>query len=84
MEFYVTQDRREKWINDLERLDGTIKVHVKDGVLIVPHSGIRSCYLVTDEEDPIITWVGLDLLYCGAGSCPGLDGRLHADGHIDW
>jgi len=84
MEFYVGQGRRKQWINDFEGLNGTIKIHVKDRVLIVPHSGIWSCYLVTDEEDPIVARVRLELLYGGAGGCPRLDSRLHADGITDW
>ena len=83
MEFDVAQDRRKEWINELEGLNGTVKVHVKDGVLIVPHSGIRACYLVTDEEETIVTRIGLNLTDCGARSCPGLDSRLHSDGRTD-
>ena len=49
----VVQIRRKTWKNNFEGLDGAIQVHVKDGVLIVPYSGIWPCYLVTDEEDPI-------------------------------
>ena len=84
MESDVAQDRRKEWINELEGLNGTVKVHVKDGVLIVPHSGIWACYLVTDEEETIVTRIGLNLIDCGARSCPGLDSRLHSDGRTDW
>ena len=80
----IAQIRRKTWKNNFEGLDGTIQVHVKDGVVIVPHSGIWACYLVTYKEDPIVTRIGLNLLYCGAGSCPRLDSRLHSDGRTDW
>ncbi len=80
----IAQSRRKTWKNDLEGLNGTIKVHVKDSVLIVPQSGIWPCYFVTDEEETIVTRVGLDLLYRRARSCPGLDSRLHSDGRTDW
>jgi hypothetical protein len=83
MESHVIQYRRKKWINDLEGLNGTVKVHVKNGVLIVPHSGTWACYFVTDEENSIITRVRLHLLYCGARSCPRLESGLHSDGGTD-
>ena len=79
----IAQIRRKTWKNNFEGLNGTIKVHVKDGVLIVPHSGIWACYFVTDEEKTIVTRIGLNLIYCGACSCPGLDSRLHSDGRTD-
>ena len=79
----IAQVRRKTWKNNFERLNRAIQVHVKDGVLIVPHSGIWPCYLVTDEEDPIVTRIRLNLLYCGACSCPGLDSRLHSDCRTD-
>ena len=83
VESYVTQGRREKWINNFKGLNRPIEIHVKDGVLIVPHSGSWACYFVSDEEDSVITRVRLNLLYCRAGSCPSLDSRLHADGRTD-
>ncbi len=75
----IAQIRRKTWKNNFEGLDGAIQVHVKDGVLIVPHAGIWACYFVTDEEETIIARIGLNLIDCGARSCPGLDSRLHAD-----
>ena len=45
-----------------KRLNCPVQVHVKDGILIMPNPGIWACYLVTDEEDPIIARVRLDLL----------------------
>ena len=57
----IAQIRRKTWKNNFEGLDGTIQVHVKDSVVIVPHSGIWSCYLVTDKEDPIVTRIRLNL-----------------------
>jgi len=78
----VTQ-RDRKAEENLKGLNRAIQVHVKDGVLIVPHPGIWPCYLVTDEENPVITRVGLDLPHRRAGSCPRLDSRLHSDGRTD-
>ena len=83
MESNVIEYRWETWIYDLERLNSAIQVHVKDGILIMPDSRGRPSYLVTDEEETIVTRIGLDLLYCGARSCPGLDSRLHSDGRTD-
>ena len=59
----IAQIRRKTWKNNFEGLDGTIQVHVKDSVVIMPNSGGWPCYLVTDEEDPIIARVRLRLLY---------------------
>ena len=74
----IAQIRRKTWKNNFEGLNGTIKVHVKDGVLIVPQSGIWACYFVTDEEKTIVTRIGLNLIYCSSCICPGLDSRLHS------
>jgi hypothetical protein len=49
------------WDDNLEGLDGAIQVHVKDGILIVPHPGSWACHFVTDVESAIITWIGLNL-----------------------
>ncbi len=62
----IAQIRRKTWKNNFEGLNGTIKVHVKDGVFIVPQPGVWPCYLVTDEEKTIVTRIGLNLIYCGA------------------
>ena len=79
----VIQYRREKWIDDFEGLNCAIQVHVKDGILIMPHSGVRPCYLVTHEEDAVITRIGLNLIDCGARSYPSLDSSLHSDARTD-
>ena len=79
----IAQIRRKTWKNNFEGLDGTIQVHVKHSIVIVPNSGGGASYLVTDEEDSIVARVGLNLLYCSAGSCPRLDSRLHSDGGTD-
>ena len=79
----VAQIRRKTWKNNFEGLDGTIQVHVKHSVVIMPNSGGGSRYFVTDKEDPIIARVRLRLLYCGARSYPSLDSRLHSDGRTD-
>jgi hypothetical protein len=77
VKFDVTQwDRKSE--ENAEGLDSAIQVHVKDGVLIVPNPGVWSCHFVTDEENPIVTRIGLGLTHCGARTCPGLDGRLHS------
>jgi hypothetical protein len=61
VEIDVTQwDRKAE--ENLKGLNRAIQIHVKDGVLIMPQPGIWPCYLVTDEEDPIIALVRLDLL----------------------
>jgi len=79
----IAQIRRKTWKNNFEGLNRTIQVHIKDGIVIVPHSGIWPCYLVTDKKDTIVTRIGLNLLYRGARSCPRLDRRLHSDGGTD-
>ena len=79
----IAQIRRKTWKNNFEGLDGTIQVHVKHRVVIMPNSGGGASHLITDEEDPIIARVRLRLLDCGARSCPRLDGRLHSDGGTD-
>ncbi len=79
----IAQIWRKTWKNNFEGLNRTIQVHVKDGIVIVPHSGIWPCYLVTDKKDTIVTRIGLHLLYRGARSFPGLDRRLHSDGGTD-
>ena len=80
----IAQIWRKTWKNNFEGLDGTIQVHVKHSVVIMPNSGGGASYLVTDEEETIDTRVRLNLIDCGAGSRPCLDGRLHSDGRTDW
>jgi hypothetical protein len=80
----IAQRRRKTWKNNFEGLDGTIQVHVKHSVVIMPNSGGGASYLVSDEEETIVTRVRLNLIDCGAGSCPCLDSRLHSDGRTDW
>ena len=79
----IAQIRRKTWKNNFEGLDGTIQVHVKHSVVIMPNSGGGSRYFVTDEEDPVIARVRLRLLYCGARSCPRLESGLHSDSGTD-
>ena len=59
-------------------LNTAIKVFIIDRVVIVPDSGRRIGNLVGNEENTIISWVGLDLVHSGASSCPGLDRGLHS------
>lgn len=68
---------------DLKGLNTAIQIHVKDGVLIVPDASSGACYLITDEEFPIVSGIGHDLSHCCARSCPGLDGGLHSHGSTD-
>ena len=84
MKSYVAQARGLKPEHNLEGLDGPIQVHVKDGILIVPDSRIWPCYLVTDEEKPIVTRIGFDLSHRCARSCPCLDSWLHSHRATDW
>ena len=79
----IAQIRRKTWKNNFEGLDGTIQVHVKHRVVIMPNSGGGASHLVTDEEDPIVTRIGLDLVNCSTRCCPCLDSRLHSDGRTD-
>ena len=59
-------------------LNAAIEVFVINGVVIVPDSGRRIGHLIANEENTIISRVGLDLVHSGASSCPGLDGGLHS------
>ena len=79
----IAQIRRKTWKNNFEGLDGTIQVHVKHRVVIMPNSGGGASHLVTDEEDSIVTRIGLNLIDCGARSRPGFDSRLYSDGRTD-
>lgn len=78
MKSHVAQARGLKPEHNLEGLNRPIKVHVEDGVFIMPHTGIWSCYLVPDKELPIVTWIGLNLIDCCARRCPLLDSWLHS------
>ena len=83
MKVDITQwDRKAE--ENLKGLNGAIQVHVEDSVLIMPQPGVWTCYFVTDEEETIVTRVGLNLIDCGPRSCPGLDSSFHADGRTDW
>jgi len=81
VEFNILQrrDRISVKVN-FKRLNRAIKVHVKDGVLVVPDTGIWPCYLVAYKEHSIVTRIGFDRSHSGAGICPGLDSRLHSHG----
>ena len=57
-------------------MDRAIEVLIKDGVFIVPNSSRWVCDLVADEYNPIVSRIGLDLVYRRA--CPSHDGRLPA------
>jgi hypothetical protein len=73
--------RLDEWKPE-EKTEGLyrpIQVHVKDGVLIVPDAGGGACYLITDEEFPIVSGIRHDLGHCRARSYPSLDSRLRSD-----
>ena len=67
-----------------EGLNRAVEVHVKERILIVPDSRRRVSYLVAHEPHPVVTRIGLDLVDCCAGSCPGLDSRLHSHRATGW
>ena len=67
-----------------EGLNCAVEVHVKERILIVPDSRRRVSYFVAHKPHPIVTRIGLDLVDCCAGSCPGLDSRLHSHGDTSW
>jgi len=62
---------------DTERLNGAIEIHVKDGIIIVEYPAIVR-YLVTDKENPVVPWIGLNLGHGCACRFPSLEGRLHS------
>src|ERR1700752_1867239 len=66
-----------------ERLNSPIEVHVVEGVVIMPHSSLWVGHFVSHEPDAIISWIGLHLINCRAGSRPGHDGRLHPERRTD-
>ena len=78
MKSNVTQKRLETGVNDFEGLNGTIEVLVIDSVFIVPHPGIWSCDLGSNEENAVISWIRFAFVYSRAG--PGRDGRLLSHG----
>ena len=57
-------------------LDGTIQVHVKKSVFIVPHAATQVGDFVTHEPDTIVARIGIDLSHRRVS--PSLDGRLHS------
>ena len=63
-----------------KRLNSSIEVLVIQGILIVPDALRRIGHFVTYEPNTVVSWVGLDLIYCGAGTSPSHDSRLHARG----
>lgn len=78
MESDVAQYRMRRVIDDFERLNPTIQVHIKDAILIMPDAGIWPCDLISNEELAIVTRIGLDFGHNCARACPCLDGRLHS------
>ena len=63
-----------------EGLNGPIQVHVIERILIVPDPRRRVRHFIAHKPNPIVTWSGLDLVYCCSSSRPGDDRRLHTHG----
>lgn len=59
-----------------EGLNPAIEVLVIERILIVPDSSRRAGYFVAHEPDPVVSRVGLHLIYCGTG--PSHNSRLHS------
>src|SRR5262249_1044977 len=79
----IAQAWRKARKHNFEGLYGTIQVHVKDCVLVMPHSESWARYLVNYKEDPIVAGIRLNLLYCGPRTCPRLDSRFHSRRRTD-
>ena len=66
-----------------EDLNGAVKVHVKQGVLVMVNAGSGACHFIAQKPDAVVARVRLNLGYRRARSCPGHDGRLHPHGRTD-
>ena len=66
-----------------EGLNSAVEVHVKQGILIVPHAGRGVGYFVAHQPNAVVTRIGFNLIDCRVCSCPRLDSRLHSDGRTD-
>lgn len=61
-----------------EGLDRAIEIFVINRKFIVPDAGRRIRNVVANEENTVVSWIGLKLVYSGAAICPGLDSGLHS------
>jgi hypothetical protein len=75
---FIAHPRPETIEKDLKGLNAAIQVLVIDGILIVPHAVIWSCYFVTYEEDTIVARIGFDLI--NRRTSPSHDGWLLSHG----
>ena len=82
MEPDATNVRSAYW--HTEGLNGAIQVHVIERILIVPDPRRRVRHFIAHKPNPIVTWIGLDLVYYCTGSRPSDDGRLHTHGRSSW
>ena len=76
----MKSDIRQNWYkiysNHLERLNGAIQVLVVDGVLIMVDSVARPCHFIANEENAVVTRIGLEPV-ADRCACPGHNGRQH-------
>ena len=61
-------------------MDGTVEVHIKQSVLIVPDSCGRVGYLEPHKPNTIVSGIGFDLVHDRSRTRPKLDSRLHTHG----
>lgn len=62
--------------------DAPVRVHIKDGVLIMPETADRASHLISNKDSTVL-WPEFILVYGRTGSYPCLYGRLHSDGRTD-
>ena len=67
-----------------ERLNGAIKVHVKDSVLTVITATNKWRQSISNKENAIVSRIRFNLVHRGASICPGLDSRLHSHRVTNW
>jgi len=64
-----------------EGLDPAVEVLVVQRVFIVPDASSRVADFVAHKPNPIVSWIGLDLVHsCAPERLPSLNGSLHAHG----
>ena len=61
-----------------ERLNRAIKVHVIEGVLVVPDASSGVGHFVTHKPNTVVAGIGFNLVHCCAYTCPDLDSGLHS------
>ena len=70
MKFDVT-DVRPGCERHTEGLDRAIQVHVIKSILIVPNTGTWVSHFVTHEPNPVVVWIGFNVVHRGARRYPG-------------